>query len=291
MAGYVSPSLTGRAKGRAVMIPIDRQKRTGVWSSLLDLQKQVDTSKGLLVVIWFIRFAALLGLCAYFVVYRSNYNEQILSQIRIALLAFFVYVVAMGAVGTYRLEWFLLHWVKLTQVVIELGLYSVFYYLTQDPRSEVYFLYFLPLFVAVRYLRTVWALFVLALACLGLYVAIYFAAVSSNGYSVAEIYVYRALFMICMTLFYALRRRSSVLEDVKTESSHLISILSTLDDGVYVVDNEGKLLFANDVLQAKHGPYAVGQRCSSYFLCKGNLSALCPTSRNKQARETLTSRM
>ena len=263
------------------MISENRQKQTGLWFRFLHLQRQFESSKGLLVMIWAIRFGALLGLSAYFVIYRDRYSPQALALTRVALFTFFAYVLAMGVAGVFRLEWFLLHWVKLGQVVIELGLYSIFYCLTQDPRSEVFFLYFLPLFVAFRYLRTAWALFVLALACLSLYGAIHFAAGLSNGYSVLEIYVYRALFMVFMTLFYAFRRRPSVLEDVKAESSHLISVLSTLDDGVFVVDNEGQLLFANDVLQARHGPCAVGQSYTSYFQCPDQLAVWCVASESE----------
>ena len=252
-------------------------RERGLRASLCILARLLETHRGLLTLIWFLRFAALLGLGAYFVTNRSLYSEQILSQVRIALLAFLAYVTAVGVVGVYQSEWFVLRKVKLAQVVIEIGLYSLFYYLTGDPRSEVYLLYLLPLFVAVRYLGIRWTLAVLGMASIGLYVTIRSTAASFEVPSTAQVYVYRELFMVAMTLFYALRRRPSVLEGVREEGSLLMSILRPFDDGVYVVDKERRLLFVNNVLQSRHGPYTLGQACFSYFMCKDQLCRWHPS--------------
>ena len=255
-------------------------KGRGIWARLLALAKRAETDRGLLTLIWFLRFGALLGLGIYFVTNQISYSEYTLFQIRMALLIFFAYVVVSGAVGTFRFEWFLSQKVKLAQVVIEVGLYSFFYYLTQEPQSEVYFLYFLPLFVAVRYLSTPWALVTLGLASISLYIALHNMAASFSDHSIVQIYVYRELFVVGMTLLYALRRRHSVIADFQEEKSQLISAFKPFTDGLYVMDKEARLLFANDTLQARHGPYAPGQSCSSYFMCKEQLCAWCPSIKN-----------
>jgi GAF domain-containing protein/two-component sensor histidine kinase/PAS domain-containing protein len=255
-----------------------RTTANGVRAHILGLSRRIDTDMGSLALIWFLRFGALLGLGTHFVVNQTRYGEDTLSEVRIALLVFFIYVMAVGVVGAFRLEWFLLRRVKLVQVLIELGLYSWFHTLTGDPRSEIYFLYFLPLFVSVRYVGGQWALAILGAAVVGLCITLYFTAAPLGDYPRAEVYVYRALFMIGATLFYAIRRRTSPLWDAQEESSYLMSVLRPFDDGVFVVDKNGSLLFVNDVLRAKHGPYASGQTCSSYFGCRAQLCSLCPMS-------------
>jgi GAF domain-containing protein len=232
---------------------------------LQDIVNWFATEIGLLVLIWIFRFVALLLIELHIVLTMDEYSPETLAYINYTLLVFFVYVVFVGAVGLFNRIKFISRKVKFLQVFIEITLYSLIYSLTQDPRSEIYLVLFLPLLVGVRYLdlKQLTTIIVYALLCLAY--AISHQVIPLTSIDFLQIYLPRALFMIGMTSFYAWGRRPSFISDLQEEKSHLLSSLKSISEGMYIIDQQNRLLFVNDILQKKYGPYDQGMLVSSYF--------------------------
>lgn len=110
-----------------------------------------DNDKGLLYINGAMRVVAIIVLSYYFAIRQSVLSAQDVRLVRVILLIFFGYSVILGFIGVLHPEWFMRRWVKTIQSIFEILVYSFFYYATHDPRAEVYFLYFIPLFFAVHF--------------------------------------------------------------------------------------------------------------------------------------------
>jgi GAF domain-containing protein/PAS domain-containing protein len=240
------------------------------------LLHKLEFEKSMLYINWLFRIGALLLLAYYFLEYQTVYSPTGLAQIRAALFAFFIYNVITGFAGALNSELFLLKPVKFAQALIEIAFYTIFYLLTGNPASEVYLLYFLPLFIAVRYLGFWLALMVVGAASLGVYLALSGIAFNVGEPAIRQIFWLREMFIVGLTLVFAIRHRPSLLIDVQEDDTQLAAVLKSIEDGVYVIDHAHRLLFVNDTLQSRHGPYTRGQSCSSYFLCRDDLCGWYP---------------
>ena len=234
----------------------------------------VDTDSGLLMLIAMLRFGALLGLSLYFIS-PDHFPFSFLPWIQAAIVAFGIYI---AICFVYTIQWpdiLLRHKVKLTQSITEIGFYTLFYYLAQNPRSDIIYLYFIPLFVAFRYLSVWWALAILGLASLNFTTILTFGFANIpdplDSYAYAQVLAARHFLLVGLTLFYAFRRRHSVFYDVQHRDSELSTAFDAANIGVFVIDHEQRLRFVNRALRRKHGDYATGQSGRTYFQCGDDL--------------------
>ena len=241
---------------------------------LYKLSKQFENDKVLLILNWSLRMLALMFLVAYFVERQETYSPSDIAMIRKGLLLFFAYQMLSGFFGIINSDWFLRKEVKLVQVLVELMFYTAFYYLTGDPRSEAFYLLFIPLFMAVRFLDPRLAILCILIACICLYGVLWGLESNSrsdflfHGYSLGIIYWPRVIFMVGVTLSYLLRRHSSMISELREDDTEITNLLKSLEDGVFVVDLQLRLQFVNDTLQARHGSFIAGQPCQEYFRCQ-----------------------
>ena len=112
---------------------------------------------------------------------RVELTRQLL-WIKLTLFAYFVYNVLSGFWGTLHSEWFMHTWSSWLSFVFEILIYSSFYLLSGDPRADIYFFYFIPLFFAVHFLSAFPALAVIAFEGMNLYgVVLHLTACRSQG--------------------------------------------------------------------------------------------------------------
>lgn len=237
-----------------------------------------DNDKGLLYINGCLRVVAVIVMAHHFATIQPNLSHQDIRLIRMMLLVFFLYNAILGLVGVLHPEWFMRKWVKTVQSIFEILIYSLFYYSTYDPRAEVYFLYFIPLFFAVHFLDFGLALGMIAFGALNLYVVL--AGLASlpaeqtggvfNQYSFWNIFGLRVLILISMSLAYAIRRRASIIQELQFNHSQFGDLLRSMDEGLFIIDMSGGLLFVNDILQKRHGSFHPRQACTDYFLSENN---------------------
>jgi PAS domain-containing protein len=232
---------------------------------LADWRQWLETETGILTLIWYVRSAILLVL-AIFYLGRGRFFPTSRTFL-LLLILFFIYVIVSGALGRRNPALFADRRVKLIQTVTEIGFYLGFYGLTGDPRSGMYFLLFAPLFVAVHFLPLTWSLGVLAYTMAGLAAVEIALAPYYEGWDLLSMTVPREAFLMAMTAFLLARRRADLLVAVQEEHSPLHTAFGGFADGVYVTDREKRLIFANEVMQARHGPYTPFQSCASYLAC------------------------
>jgi GAF domain-containing protein/PAS domain-containing protein len=226
----------------------------------------LETDTGILTLIWYVRFGILLWLALFYLIRGRSLFSGL--AFPLLLIGFFVYVVASGVLGLRNPTLFADRRIKLIQTVTEIAFYLGFYYLTGDPRSGMYFLLFAPLFVAVRFLPLTWSLGVLLFTMAGLAVV---EIALSPGFAMWDMFSMtapREMFLVAMTAFYLARRRADVLAEVSEDDSPLRTAFGSFADGVYVTDRQKRLLFVNDVLESRHGPYTPFQSCASYLTCE-----------------------
>ncbi|HLP44113.1 MAG TPA: PAS domain-containing protein, partial [Candidatus Nanoarchaeia archaeon] len=198
-------------------------------------------------------------------------DEQELRWVRLLLLLFFYYSVASGLIGLLHPEWFFYPSVKTAQAMFEISMYSIFYYFSHNLQSDVYFLYFLPLFLAVHFLGFLSALWIILFATLNLYfVFLFIGSSSTTTFYLLEpttltIFVFRVLILISMSLAYAVRRRASLIQELKWNRSQFGDVLRSMDEGIFIVDSSQRLLFVSPLLRDRHGTLSSQQSCSEYF--------------------------
>jgi GAF domain-containing protein len=262
---------------------------------MLHVQRLLEGEKGSLYFNWIVRMAALVGLVLYFVTRRVEFDPGQLQWIKLTLFAYFVYNVLSGFLGTLHSEWFMHTWVKLAQFCFEILIYSSFYLLSGDPRADIYFFYFIPLFFAVHFLSPFPALAVIAFEGLNLYgVVLHLTGLPIAGADwlplggpLASIFWPRFILLLAMSLAYAIRRRTPLALELQDESTAFRNLFQSLENGVFIQDKEMRLVYVNQALQERHGPYTRGQPSSEYFRCEVRLFAFAPA-RGGHESEALT---
>lgn len=243
--------------------PVHQERRP----RLTDWRHWLESSTGVLYLIWYVRFGMLVWLWIFYLV-RGHALRNADAFLGL-LIAFLIYIGVSGGLGLRNPERFAGRYVKLAQTVIEIACYLAFYYLTHDLRSGMYFLLFAPLFVAMRFLPLAWSLGVLAGTMAGLAGVGIALSTDFLAWDVLTIMIPREVFLVAMAVFYLVRQHTDVLSQVSEDDSPLRDAFGGLEDGVYVTDREKRLLFVNDSLQARHGPFTLFQTCGSYFGCAG----------------------
>ena len=71
--------------------------------------------------------------------------------------------------------------------------------------------------------------------------------------------------------------RKKAEEALQLERDNFINILNSMEDGVYIVNQQYDIEYANPVLQEEFGPF-VGRKCFEYF---HNLDEVCPWCKNQ----------
>jgi GAF domain-containing protein/PAS domain-containing protein len=239
----------------------------------IGLLRLFETDRGLLYLNAGLRMVALIVVAYYFVANRSVLDLGDLRLVRLLLILFFGYSVLVGLVGVLNPEWFLRPWVKTTQAIFELSVYSLFYYLSHDPRAELYFLYFMPLFFAVHFLEFFFALGIILFGTINLYLVLsglyLLPGQETAGYysnhSLFVTFGLRALIMISMSLAYAVRRRASLVQELKWNRSQFGELFRSMEEGIFIIDPMRRLLFVNPILRKRHGDFEPHQSCENYF--------------------------
>ncbi len=225
---------------------------------------------------WLIRIWALFWTTIQFSNQWTNYGETVQLLARTILLVFFGYVILSLYGEIYLPKLLSSEWARTFRVCFEIAAYSIFYFISGDYHSEFYLLYLPPLIVAIRYLDLQRALFSLALALVSFHLLFTQLAPGQWTFTVWQSYIVRQSVLLGIGLFYSSYRYRTIIGDVQKERSSLLSAFKVFNKGMYVVDQQGRLLFVNEPLLAKHGPYYVGQPCTSYFGCPENLCDLRP---------------
>jgi len=255
-------------------LPIDKRNLDA--SRLLRL---FESDRGLLYLNAILRMMALIVLAYYFLANRFVLDPMDLQLVRLLLILFFGYNVLVGLAGVLNPDWFMDIRVKTAQAIFEISLYSFFYYLSHDPRAELYFLYFMPLFFAVHFLGFFPALVVILFGTLNLYLVLnnlyLLAPHETAGYyenhSFLMTFGLRALIMISMSLAYAVRRRASLVQELKWNRSQFGELFRSMEEGIFIIDLQHRLIFVNPILRKRHGHFDPNMSCEEYFQMVGRL--------------------
>ena len=255
-------------------LPFDKKKL-----AVSGLLRLFESDRGLLYINAILRMMALIVLAYYFLSNRTVLDPRDLQLARLLLILFFGYCVVTGLAGVLNPDWFLRVWVKTAQAIFELSVYSLFYYLSHDPRAELYFLYFMPLFFAVHFLGFFTALVVILFGTLNLYMVLNGLSLlppnETAGYysthSLPATFGLRALIMISMSLAYAVRRRASLVQELKWNRSQFGELFRSMEEGIFIIDLQHRLLFVNPILKKRHGYFEPNAICEEYFQTGGCL--------------------
>jgi len=163
------------------------------------LFNRMKTERGILEIIWLTRFSAFLLLVWYFLI-LFPVEETKRNIVYFILIFFFVYNLGIGFTGLQKYERYINRNVKFVQVIGEIVIYSLFYYLSGNANSSIYFLYFLPLLVAAGLLDFLPLIMVMGLAGLSVFGVVSLLAPLPDALA---IYGPRIAFMVLLTLFFA----------------------------------------------------------------------------------------
>ncbi len=251
----------------------------------------LDTDQGVLLLLAALRVAALFGLTLYFTL-QTEYVEKN-DPITLMMLGFFAaYVISVGLLTLWWPDLLLRNNVKLAQVLAEIGFYTGFYALTGNPRSDICFLYFFPLFASTRYLAIRWRLGLLLLVSICFTLVLFWLSQNiepaTSRVTFLLILVARLFLLVSITLFHSFRRSHTLIDLVRQEWMHFTHAFNSSNAGFCAVDNQRQLIFVNDFLRRRHGTYGQGQKCSSYFRCTGDdPCAWCATTRQKNGTDSV----
>jgi GAF domain-containing protein/two-component sensor histidine kinase/PAS domain-containing protein len=246
------------------------------WIALqwLRIRRLTANPNGVLVWIWLIRFAVLLGITWMASIQRTNIGSD-LGSLRFALLFFFFYIVVSGIGGVFFIE-YLMSWpVKLAQVLIEIGLISVvILHFPAQTAAILAILYVIPIFTAMRFLQPLPATLVTMISFASMLATTGIVQVRTQGaVSIVDFLQPAATLMLPSLLLIVSSRRMIRVSDLQDEEEQLRQILERHDDGVYVVDSQKRLRFVSSFLQQRFGPLAPNTLCTKYFSC---IDEACP---------------
>lgn len=239
----------------------------------------IEGDAGLLYLNGFTRIVILIALVLYFVYRRSDFGNSELWIIKLALLLFFFYNIIIGFLGVLHPEWFLHTIVKITQISFEIILYSWFYLLTKDPHADIFFLYFAPLFFAVHFLNFSQALWIIVFGGINLFLVLcglsnilhLRASWFELNNPLAQVFWPRLLLLLALSFAYAIRRRISIPSMLQEDDTAFSDLFQSLDDGIFIIDKQHKLVYVNEALQDRHGTFRIGEPAPEYFHCQEQL--------------------
>jgi GAF domain-containing protein len=233
------------------------------FTSLIRLGKK---GRNLLVYIWLLRLLGLFSITYYYYQEKDRFPVSELAQIRVFLLLFFGYIILIGFLGVIREKWFWSSHTKIIQALFEIALYSVFYSITHDFRSEIYFLYFLPVFYVLTLSENRgYSFFVVFLSILGLGGSFALIAIQKETSFPFDLFLVRSLFLVTMSMIVFSRKREPLVVDIQEQELQIKSLLDSLDTTFLVLDKQNRVQFVNPSLEERFGPLNPGQSLWSYF--------------------------
>lgn len=241
---------------------------------LTRLRRWLASEVGLLFYVWCYRTAILVGILWYIFQDQSGFGIN-WRWIPLAVCIFILYQFVTAVLGLKHQAWMLLPAVKTVQVTFEILFYTALLYLGNDPGSDIYLLYLAPLLLAARFFPFGGAYLAIAGAAAGYIVAV---ALLTDPDQIRTAYGNAPLHLLVLTgipFFYAVRRSSRIIEALRANDSPINAALLDYPDGMYIVDQDQRLLFVNDHLQKRHGALQVGTHCTDYFHC-AQACAYCP---------------
>ncbi|MFN8492658.1 MAG: GAF domain-containing protein [Caldilineaceae bacterium] len=246
----------------------------------------VDTDTGLRALIAVIRTGVLLALIYYFfpLLNHPDFKNQRIA-ILVSLICFTLYTIVFGLEVLHPPEVMQTLPLKIAQPVTEIGFYILFYLLSRNSWSDIFFLCFLPLFLSFRYLTMRSALIILAVTALSFSAALFVikTATGLDTFIFIRTLLARNFFLLLFpTLFYSVRHRFSVMEAVRREHSEWTNAFDALGAGVIAIGPEQQILFVNRFLRERHGQYTERQTCAAYLRCQGAKCDWC-SNRNRSA--------
>ncbi len=123
------------------------------------------SNPGFLATILGLRMIVLLGLVLRFGVNKADYatSPELFGLIRLTLLFVFFYTLALGILWATAKSHFYSRTSKWAQLLLDIVVVSVLYFLTKDGESDLFIFYLLPLFIAAEYFSPAANLLVLLL--------------------------------------------------------------------------------------------------------------------------------
>ena len=158
--------------------------------------------------------------------------------------------------------------VRFMCAIVEVALISWCSVLSGSALSGLFVFYLLPLLAGVGVINARRLLGLLVLTELALAAVVYVLLATEGMLAMGTIYAPAAGALAIALLFATLRRRPSLLEDVSGKRPALLALFEESKDGVYVVDDQRRVVFANMTLQEYHGPLPLGATCESYLGCQ-----------------------
>ena len=224
----------------------------------------------------------------YGVVIRFGINQADLAQpgmsvvVRLALLSFFVYCLTLAYLRGFHPVTFFSHTSKWCQILLDVALFSVLYFCTQNSKSDFFLLYLLPLLLAADYLSAVQTLTGVSLVCL----AFFFTSLAIMDFTQYypdwwfwKVVAPRVSIFLLFGLGFWVLRRLNPAESVTLDRERLAKMLKHSEPGTYIVDGQFKLLAVSQELRVRHGEDFQGKSCYDYLAgrqlpCSGCVLAL-----------------
>lgn len=280
------------------------RKMRSMWRNLQNEIKDYffnwsGTEIGFLRLVGWFRLAALLGLTLRFGFNQNNYadNSFLLAIIRVALWGYFFFNVVFNLyLVDFQTRYSDSTNSKIVQILVDTLMLAFFYLVSDDTRSDVFLMYFLPLLIIARYLglrAIAWFLVFTGLATI-----ITWLIVASRSDLVRLEYWIQVLlprlgFLAILTVFYLIyyRRRRMVGHLVSEEGSLLVGFKS-LTVGAFSVDHHLRLVAMNEAMSQRHGIGLIGSACH-HALCKSTADPTrpcqdCPLAAAVERGETMS---
>ncbi|KPL20463.1 MAG: hypothetical protein AMJ93_11860, partial [Anaerolineae bacterium SM23_84] len=227
-----------------------------------------------------IRLLLVYGVVVRFGINRADFgNPVLLSAVRISVLFFFVYVLLLGYMRLYYAEIFFSDRSKWLQIILDTLVFSVLLFLTQNAKSDLSFMYLIPLAIAADHLDFFPNVLALILVS---------AAFTSTTYVITSVFVpYPELLFLkvwaprlsafgSFTVGYWVLWRLSPARSLDRTRDHLLRAFRELVSEPYLVGEDYRLLWVSPRLQSRHGESLSGQTCFDYFTGRLTSCSGCP---------------
>jgi|GEM_PF-3378459 len=184
-----------------------------------------------------LRFVMLLGAMLRFGLNKADYahSPQLFNLALFTLFAIFLYILILARLRV--LEWprFIARKSKLIQVLIDITLFSLLFFLTKDPKSDLFILYFIPLLIVAEYFGLVANICILILTSLSLAASLWAINTVFTPYStdlLLKVFLPRAGSFLLVAFPYLIHRRLQTPFDVDVaiDRQTLFSYLDKIPD-------------------------------------------------------------
>ena len=166
----------------------------------------LDTPKGFPLGLLLLRSLALMAVLLRFLIYWGLYAGSVLGRVFwFTSLAYALWILFWGYMNLSASHWFVSRRAETVQMLSDTVVFSVFYLLTQDPKSDLFILYLLPLMAAARFLNPTTGLLFLTSTLISFLAVLYtmgtvFVVPAASAVIVVGVFVPRAAFLALITL-------------------------------------------------------------------------------------------